>query len=114
MLENYEKVVTYAEQIKNKFEFKTSYSQLLYGLALEKLKRVREAEDQLRQLDIPNANYEERLAYAKFLLRHDKKEEALELLQEIQTESKYMIKANQRKYSHTIQEITRLLKELKP
>jgi len=110
-VEDYEKVVIYAEKIKNKFEFKASHSQLLYGLALEKLNRVAEAEEQLGQIDIPNANYTERLVYAKFLLRYDKKEDAKELLQEIQTESEYMIKANRRKYNNTIQEVTSLLKE---
>jgi len=110
-LENYIKVDIYAEKIKNKFEFKASHSQLLYGLALEKLNRVAEAEEQLHQIDIPNANYKERLAYAKFLLRNDKKEEALELLREIQKESKYMVKANQIKFSSTNQEVTSLLEE---
>lgn len=110
-LENYNKVVENANKIKSKFEFKASHSQFLYGQALEKLNRVEEAENQLRQIDIPHSNYNERLYYAQFLLRLDKKEEALELLQEIDTESKYMIKANRRKYNSTIQEVSGLLNE---
>lgn len=110
-LEDYDKVVINVEKIKNKFEFRASHSQLLYGLALEKLNRAAEAEEQLRQIDIPNANYKERLVYAKFLLRYDKKEDAKVLLQEIHTESEYMIKANRRKYNNTIQEVISLLKE---
>jgi hypothetical protein len=110
-VEDYEKVVIYAEKIKNKFEFRASHSQLLYGLALEKLNRIAEAEEQLRQIDIPNANYTERLVYARFLLRYNKKEDAKELLQEIQTESEYMIKVNRRKYNNTVQEVNSLLKD---
>ncbi len=111
-LENYDQVIVYAERISMKFEFKTSRSQFLYAVALEKTGRIVEAIDQFRQIDIPNANYEERLVFAKFLLDNNKNEESKELLVELEQEARYMIKANKRKYSAAIREVDQLLKEI--
>ncbi len=111
-LEDYEKVISYAERIHTKFEFKASRSQFLYGVALEKVGRLAEAERQLRQIDIPNANYNERLVFAKFLLDNNKVAAAKELLIEIQQEARYMVKANKRIYSATVREVEQLLNEL--
>ncbi len=111
-LEEYDKVISYAERIQTKFEFKASRSQFLYGIALEKTNRLAEAEQQLQQINIPNSNYNERLVFAKFLKDRNRVADAKELLTEIQQESQYMIKTNKRIYSATIQEVEQLLKEL--
>ncbi len=111
-LENYENVINYAQRIHTKFDFKTSRSQFLYAVALEKTSRLEEATQQFRQIDIPNSNYEERLIYAKFLLNNKKNEEGRELLTELQEESRHMIKANKRNYNGAIREVTQLLNEM--
>lgn len=110
-IEDCEKVVFYAEKIKEKSEFKKSRSQFLYGLALERLGDFEEAETNLRAIDIRYSFYEERLIFAKFLLSREKKDEAKEILEEIQTESQHMTKQNKRLYRATIVEVEKLLLE---
>src|SRR5690606_33838427 len=66
-VEAYDEVILYAETIKDNSEFLKSKSQFFYGLALEKLGRLDEAEANLRQIDIRYSFYEERFILAKFL-----------------------------------------------
>ena len=110
--ENYDKVLFYAEKIKNHPEYKKSRTQFLYGLALEGVGKIEEAETNLRQIDVRYSLYEERLILAKFLLSIKKTEDAKEILNEISTESSHMTKPNQRIYRATIIEVDKLLKEL--
>jgi hypothetical protein len=93
-------------------EFKKSKTQFFYGLALEKLERVEEAETQLRAIDIRYSNYDERLVLAKFLMAKNKIEDAKEILNEIKIESEHMTKMNKKKYRATINEVERLLNSL--
>ncbi len=111
-LEDCEKVISYTEKIKDHPEFKKSRSQFLYGLALEKVGKIEEAETNLKEIDIRYSFYEERLILAKFLLSRSKKEEAKDILEEIKTESQYMTKPNKRIYRLTIQEVEKLLIEI--
>jgi hypothetical protein len=73
-LENYEKVIGYAERINTKLEFRASRSQFLYAVALEKMGSLSEAEQQFEKINISSSNYNERLVFAKFLLDNNKKE----------------------------------------
>lgn len=109
--ENYDKVLFYAEKIKNHPEYKKSRTQFLYGLALEGVGKIEEAETNLRQIDVRYSLYEERLILAKFLLSIKKTEDAKEILNEISTESSHMTKTNKRIYRATIIEVEKLLKE---
>lgn len=111
--EDYEKVVFYAENIQNQVEFKKSRAQFLYGLALEKLGNFEEAELNLRKIDIRYSFYNERLALAKFLINQSKTADAKEILEEIKVESQNMTSPNKRLYRATIQEVEKLLAELK-
>jgi hypothetical protein len=108
-IEDYGKVVLYAEKIKNQFEFKKSRAQFLYGLALEKLGNLEEAESNLRKIDIRYSFYNERLALAKFLISRDKTNDAKEILEEIHIESQNMTRPNKRIYGATVQEVDKLL-----
>ncbi len=110
--EDFEKVVLYAEKIKEHSEFKKSRSQFLYGLALERLGKVDDAEENLKAIDIRYSFYEERLIFAKFLMSRKKDVEAKEILEEIQTESQHMTKPNKRLYRATILEVEKLLNEV--
>ena len=111
-IEENEKVVLYAEKIKDHSEFKKSRSQFLYGLALERIGKVDEAEANLKAIDIRYSFYNERLIYAKFLLNRGKTEEGKAVLEEIYTESQHMTKPNKRLFRITILEVEKLLKEM--
>lgn len=105
----YKKVLTYAENIKNHNEFIKSNTQFLYGKALAQLDRFDEAEIQLEQINRTYTNYDERLAYAKLLNDNGKQAKAIDILNELSTESKHIVKQNSRKYSATFAEVEKLL-----
>ncbi len=111
-IEDCEKVVLYAEKIIDHSEFKKSRSQFLYGLALERIGKVEEAEANLKAIDIRYSFYNERLIYAKFLLSRNKTSEGKEVLEEIYAESQHMTKLNKRLFKTTTLEVEKLLKEL--
>lgn len=111
-LEDYVGVVEHSEKIKSKSEFKGSKQQFCYGLALKELGKLEEAETQLKQIDRPFSNYDERLELAKFYLENNRTSEGSELLKEISEESQHMTKPNRRIYRNTIVEVERLLKTL--
>ncbi|GAA3610234.1 hypothetical protein Q4Q39_16665 [Flavivirga amylovorans] len=110
-LEDSENVILHVEKIKERPEFKKSRTQFLYGLALERLGKLEEAEENLKQIDIRYSFYDERLIYAKFLLSRDKKEQAKEILEDVHTESQHMTKPNKRIYRATILEVEKLLSD---
>jgi len=111
-LKDYVGVVAQAEKIMNKPEFVGSKQQFCYGLALKELGKVDKAETQLKQIDRPYSNYNERLELAKFYLDNNRNQEGVELLEEISTEAQYMTKPNRRIYRSTIVEVERLLKSI--
>jgi len=109
---NFEKVVFYVETIKDHPRYEKSKTQFLYGLALEKLGRITEAEENLKAIDIRYSLYDERLVLAKFLLSIEKTEDAKDILNEIHMESSHMTKQNQRIYRNTFLEVEKLLKTM--
>ncbi len=109
-LKDYVGVVEHAEKIMNESEFLGSKQQFCYGLALKELGKVDKAEVQLKQIDRPYSNYNERLELAKFYLENGRNSESMDLLEEILTESQHMTKTNRRIYRSTIVEVERLLK----
>lgn len=111
-LKDYVGVVEHAEKIMNKPEFVGSKQQFCYGLALKELGKPDKAEAQLKQIDRPYSNYNERLELAKFYLENNRTSEGVELLEEISSESQHMTKTNRRIYRSTIAEVERLLKSL--
>jgi len=110
--EDYESVIKYAERIKESTEFKKSRSQFLYGLALEKMGNIKEAETHLRAIDIRYSFYEERFVLAKFLNEINKVDEAKSILDEILHESQNMTKQNKSMYRHLISETEKLRQSL--
>ena len=111
-IENFENVIKYASKIKDHPEFKKSRTQFLYGLALEQEGNIEAAETNLRVIDIRYSFYDERLLLAKFLINKNKKEDAIEILKDVKTESSHMTKPNKRLYRTTINEVNKLLKEI--
>ncbi len=111
-LKDYVGVVEHSEVILPKSEFKGSKQQFCYGLALKELGKLEKAEVQLKQIDRPYSNYEERLELAKFYLESNRSTKGEDLLNEIYAESQYMTKPNRRIYKTIIAEVERLLKSL--
>ncbi|WP_298425349.1 hypothetical protein [uncultured Kordia sp.] len=110
--QNYAEVIRLAEKIKDNYEFEKSHAQFIYGLALDKLGRIEEAEKNLKPIDQRYSNYEERLVLAKFYARNDKRSEAKEILDEIITESEHMTKPNRRLYRQVITNVRKYREEL--
>lgn len=104
----YSEVILLAEKIKDKTEFKNSKTQFIYGLALDKLGRIQEAEENMKTIDQRYSNYEERYILAEFYMTNNKKDKAREVLQEMITESEHMSKDNKRKY-RSVMQMTRQL-----
>jgi hypothetical protein len=108
MAEDYDAVITYAKKIELQTEFIKSRAQFIYGLALEKLGKYDEAEENLRQIDARYSFYEERLILAKFLRSRNKMFDAKEIIDEIYSESQYMTKENRKLNRLTIAEVEKL------
>lgn len=111
-IQDYNNVIAQAEIIKNRSEFKGSKQQFCYGLALKENGRIEEAEEELKKIDKPYSNYQERLELAKFYIENNKQEDGKSLLEEISNEAQYMTKPNRRIYRSTITEVERTLKSL--
>jgi hypothetical protein len=110
--QNYEEVIRLADEIKDKHEFKNSKSQYIYGLALDKLGRIEEAEQNLKVIDQRYSNYGERLTLAKFYHKNGKRAKAVEILDEIISESEHMTKPNRRTYRQVITDVRKFREEL--
>lgn len=108
VIDDYDHVIEYAEKIKDHSEFKKTSSQFLYGLALEKIGKIEEAETNLKEINIRYSFYQERFLLAQFLLKRNKTQEAKTILEAIHNESLHMTPQNKRIYRHTIAEVDKL------
>ena len=111
-LKDFENVIYHVEKIKAKPEFKGSVQQFYYGLALREKGQLEAAEVQLKEIDRPYSNYNERLELAKFYLENNRKEDGKSILIDISSEAKHMTKPNRRLFRQTINEVEQMLKQL--
>ncbi|WP_271784880.1 tetratricopeptide repeat protein [Aquimarina algiphila] len=111
-IKNYEKIISSAEKIVDRSDFKGSRSQFLYGLALEEDQQSEKAEEHLRQIDQRYSNYKERYTLAQFLLKKGKTEDAKEILFEILTEAQHMSKPNRNKYRTVVHDVKKLVSSI--
>ena len=79
-----------AKQIIDNVRFKKSRASFLYGMALEKIGEIDNAESFLKNFDAPYNYYMERLELARFLIRNNKHEEGEKVYKEIVDESDNM------------------------
>lgn len=86
----YEPVIHYSTMIKDSPEFKKSTTKLYYAWALFHLEQLDKSEQIFKELNTPYSNYEERLAYAKFLHFIHKKEDSIQQLKELLNEFEFM------------------------
>ncbi|AXG70089.1 anaphase-promoting complex, cyclosome, subunit 3 [Kordia sp. SMS9] len=110
--QNYEEVIRLAEEIKDNFEFKNSKSQFVYGLALDKLGRIEEAEENLKNIDQRYSNYAERYTLAKFYHKNGNIAKTIEILDDIITESQHMSSHNRRTYRQVVINVIKFREEL--
>lgn len=110
--QNYEEVIRLADQIKDNHEFKNSKSQYIYGLALDKLGRIEEAEQNLKTIDQRYSNYAERLVLAEFYAKNDNKAKAIEILDDIISESQHMTPQNRKTYRQVVTNVRKFREEL--
>ena len=111
-INDFDNAVICSKRIKENQQFTSSEAQFIYGLSLEKLGRLDEAETELRKVDKRYCNYEERFALAKFLNERGKQEDAREILNEIHTESQHINKDNKRRYKAIFREVEEYMKSL--
>lgn len=107
-IQDYDQVIAFSDGLESHKEYEKSEVPFLYGMALAEKDRTQEAEVQLRIIDWPYSNYNERVALAKFLLRIDKTNDAKALVEELHVEMQNMIAANKRIYKTTILEVEKL------
>lgn len=107
-IKDYDRVIALSEGLESHKEYEKSEVPFLYGMALAEKDRTTEAEAQLRIMDWPYSNYNERLALAKFLLRIDKINDAKALVEELYVEMQNMIPTNKRVYRTTILDVEKL------
>ena len=105
---DYDQVIALSNGLESHREFEKSEIPFLYGMALAEKDRLQEAEVQLKIIDRPYSNYNERVAFAKFLLRIDKSDAAKELVEDLYVEMQNMIAINKRIYKATILEVDKL------
>ncbi|TCK66887.1 hypothetical protein DFQ05_2173 [Winogradskyella wandonensis] len=111
-MNDFNKVISHANEIKDKPEFKGSKQQFCYGLALREKGDLELAERELKAIDRPYSNYNERLELAKFYLENDRREAGKEILKDISNEAQHMTKPNRKLFRQTITEVEQLLKTL--
>lgn len=109
---NFDQVISYGEALQEHKEFMKSDMPFYYGMALAEKGRTIEAEAQLKTIDRPYSNYNERLAFAKFLLSIDKPNDGKALMEELHEEMQNMTKMNQRIYKSTRLEVEKLRNKL--
>lgn len=111
--EKFEEVIDVVQNIKSKADFNNSKSEFLYGLSLSQVGEIEKAEEMLSKINQRYSNYEERLALSKFYIKHDKKDKALEVLEELQSEYENLLKPNRKRYQKTFTEVDSLQKTLR-
>lgn len=107
-IKDYDQVIVLSDSLEVHKEYVKSEIPFFYGMALAEKDRTTEAEAQLRIIDRPYSNYNERVAFLKFLVRIDKIKDAKELLEELHVEMQNMTPMNKRIYKATILEVDKL------
>ncbi|HLP12906.1 MAG TPA: hypothetical protein VK177_13305 [Flavobacteriales bacterium] len=87
---NFEGIARIAPRISKSPNFSSSDSNLYYAFALEKMGKLAEAEREFKNMEHRFSNYEARYHYGCFLLRLNRKEDALAVFGEVVDEAAHM------------------------
>lgn len=109
---DFDQVIAHSKEVVDHREFEKSEIPFLYGMALAENDQLEEAEVFLMLMDRPYSNYNERVAFSKFLLNSGKSIEAEKILEELSVEMENMTSMNKRIYKDTILEVEKLKKSL--
>lgn len=111
----YEKAIDKVQFVAHNKDFQKSSARLHYALSLENVGKIEAAAKELEALDTPYAGYENRIAYGQFLIRHEKKDQAIQIFQEILAEYNHLSKIERRKvrkwFNQAQEELNHLGKE---
>jgi len=109
---DYNKVIEYASKIKDDKLFAKSEEKTAYAWALFFKNDRLMAEEIFKEMDIRFINYSQRLEYAKFLNELERKEEAINLLEELLDEIESMDHQERRFKKQDYKRINQYFKEL--
>ncbi|NJO90196.1 MAG: hypothetical protein HC831_15570, partial [Chloroflexia bacterium] len=98
LIEDYEKAVSWGNQIKNNREFIATDGHVAFAWSLFHLNNLEEAEENFIQMDCSYTNFSQRIEYARFLDKIEKKEAAREKLQELLAEYSHIGSAQKKYY----------------
>jgi hypothetical protein len=88
--ERYEDIIRLAPKIKNTIDFSKSRANFVYAIALEKTGKIDLAEHEFKKMNHTFSNYEQRYAYGEFLLRLNKKDEAVSVFTAMINEAQHL------------------------
>lgn len=111
-LGNYQEVVTLHTKVENHPDYQRSLAQLDYALSSEKVNRLEEAEAIFQKFNTRYDDFEGRLAFAEFLIRNKRSNEAMSILTNMKDEAKMMSFNEKRNHRNAIQQGNSKLKEL--
>ena len=80
---DYEKTISYADQIKDHKEFFKSEEKVFYAWSLFELGKEETAEERFKEMDVSFSNYFQRLEYARFLHQTGRNTESIDKLEEL-------------------------------
>lgn len=107
-IKDYDQVLALSQGLESHKEYEKSEIPFCYGMALAEKDKTEEAEEQFEIMDRPYSNYNERVAFAKFLLRFDKANKAKELIEDLYVEMQNMTAINKSIYKATILDVEKL------
>lgn len=109
-IKDFDQVIAHSSGLQDHKDYLKSEIPFFYGMALAEKNRSSEAVAQLKLMDKPYSNYNERLAFAKFLLQIDSTAEAKDLVEELHAEMQNMISTNKQIFRATILDVEKLKK----
>jgi hypothetical protein len=93
---NYEKIIPLAKKVQSRPQFARSKPHIRYAIALEHTGRPELAEAEFKTMKGKFANFEARYQYACFLARNNRKEESVQLLNEMINEQPHLSSVEKR------------------
>ena len=86
----FDKIIPIGKKIYHLPQFPRSKAHVYYTMSLENTGNVTAAENEFKKMNSKYSNFEFRYQYALFMIRHNRRDEALQLLSEINDESVHL------------------------
>ena len=108
----YEKAVQLGEELKGTKDFRNALEHISLAWSYHSLGRTAEAEKHFDDMDRTFTNYQHRFSYAEFLMATDRKDKAIEKLNEVLEEIEQMKSAERRVHRDIIGKIQELRRSI--